>query len=294
MRIINNWPDTLQVYLKDHGQVTSADKLAGIKDIGGCYRLRYSNTSIIVKEMIEKQEYQFYTKAAKHLKETLLHIPKLLWASEEEGVYYVVIEDIPVPLPVERRQADSAVLEVLHKFHLEMWNMEPVIEGGYQPKWERPHNEELLKLYSDKNALQLEPILIEAQKQAQQLFLPHCWINADTNPTNWGLRKDGTVVLFDWERISSGSPAIDIAITMPGLGTPDNSLEALIAKRYLEKWTAAPIEFPFNEAELLQQVKLAKIWSAVEFMSEPPESVPKEALQTILAKLSEKLLQLEL
>lgn len=24
-------------------------------------------------------------------------------------------------------------------------------------------------------------------------------INADTNPTNWGVREDGTIVLFDWE-----------------------------------------------------------------------------------------------
>ena len=28
---------------------------------------------------------------------------------------------------------------------------------------------------------------------------------ADTNPINWGVKKDGSVVLFDWERISSGS-----------------------------------------------------------------------------------------
>ncbi len=294
MMQLKQWPEALQAYLRDYGEVTSVKKLAGIKDIGGCYRLDFTGTSLIVKEMTESQEYQFYTKAAKQLKETLLHIPKLLWDAKGATAYYIVIEDIPEPLPVERRQADSAVLAVLNKFHMEMWHRAPLIEGGYQPHWGTAMNDQLLKWYTDKEALQLEPILTEAQKQGQQLFIAHCWINADTNPTNWGLRRDGTVVLFDWERISCGSPAIDIAITMPGLGTPDNSLEALITKRYLEKWTAAQIEFPFSEDELLQQVKLAKIWSAVEFMNDPPEGVPREALQAILMKLAEKLLQLAL
>ena len=47
-------------------------------------------------------------------------------------------------------------------------------------------------------------------------------ISGDPNPTNWSVREDGTVVLFDWERVGYGTPALDLAITVPGLGTPDD------------------------------------------------------------------------
>lgn len=122
----------------------------------------------------------------------------------------------------------------------------------------------MLALYADKTVNQLQALLIKAQEDSQQLFKPYCWINADTNPTNWGVRKDGSVVLFDWERISCGSPAVDLSIIMPGLGTPDNSLELSIAKKYLKMWSNEGLDFPFSERKLLQQIKLAKIWSVVE------------------------------
>lgn len=292
---MRNWPKDLEDYLKyAFGEVSSIEKLAGIKDIGGCYRLKYINGSIIIKEMTEPQEYLFYTESLKFLKNTISHIPKLLWHYKEEGIYYIVIEDIPKPYHVKGRQGDPAVVEVLYKFHSETWNKEQAVKGSYRPRWDGSFNETLLSKYNDKDAMKLEPILAEVQRQSQKLFIPHCWINADTNPTNWGVRENGTVVLFDWERISCASPAIDLAITMPGLGTPDNSLEALITKIYLSKWRDSYIEFPLQEAELLKQINLAKIWSAVEFMSDPPERMVPKYLQEILTKLFEKLHQLKL
>ncbi|WP_026476318.1 aminoglycoside phosphotransferase family protein [Alkaliphilus transvaalensis] len=292
---MKRWPKNLKNYLQStYGEVAIIDKLAGIKDIGGCYRLKFSNNSIILKEMAEPQEYLFYTESTKFLKNTIPHIPKLLWHYEEGETYYILIEDIPTPLPPKSRQGDPAVVEVLYKLHSETWRKEEVFKGCYRPKWDISFNEALLSQYKEKDAVKLEPILLEAQRQSQELFLPHCWINGDTNPTNWGVREDGTVVLFDWERISCASPAIDLAITIPGLGTPNDSLETLITKRYLSKWRDSYIEFPLQELKLLKQIKLAKIWSAVEFMKDPPKRVDPKDLQDILAKLFDKLQRLEL
>jgi aminoglycoside phosphotransferase (APT) family kinase protein len=101
-----------------------------------------------------------------------------------------------------------------------------------------------------------------------------------------------SVVLFDWERISCGSPAIDLSIIMPGLGTPDNSLELSIAKKYLKMWSSAGLDFPISERKLLWQIKLAKIWSVVEFLDNTADTLVADAFQEILSGLAEKLYKL--
>jgi hypothetical protein len=214
------------------------------------------------------QEYLFYNKCAFFFKEFRKNIPSLYWSYKEENTYWIVMEDIACALPKERWQADEQVLRALFLFHTEGWGKSLPIENFYIPKWDHRQTESVLSLYSDKTGNQLQALLIKAQEDSQQLFKPYCWINADTNPTNWGVRKDGSVVLFDWERISCGSPAVDLSITMPGIGTPDNSLELSISKKFLKMWSHAGLDFPFSERELVQQIKLAKVWSVVEFLDE--------------------------
>lgn len=166
------------------------------------------------------------------------------------------------------------------------------IENFYMPKWDHRLTESVLALYPDKTGYQLQPLLIKAQEDSHQLFRPYCCINADTNPTNWGVRKDGSVALFDWERISCGSPVIDLSIIMPGLGTKDNSLELSIAKKYLIMWSKAGLYFPFSEWELFQQIKLAKVWSVVELLDNAADTLDVDILQDILTGLAEKLYEL--
>lgn len=209
--------------------------------------------------MTKPQEYLFYNKCSSLLKEFSKHIPSLYLSYKDEHKYWIVIEDIPYALSKERwHQTNEQVLRALFLFHTESWGKSLPIEDFYIPMWDHRLTESVLALYSDKTGNQLQPLLIKAQEDSQQLFKPYCWISADTNPTNWGVRKDGSVVLFDWERISCGSPALDLSIIMPRLGTPDNSLELSIAKKYLKMWSSAGLDFLISEWELLWQIKLAK------------------------------------
>ncbi len=61
--------------------------------------------------------------------------------------------------------------------------------------------------------------LEQPQREHAAISEPWCWISGDPNPRNWGLRADGTPVLFDWELFGPGTPATDLAIIVPGLGT---------------------------------------------------------------------------
>lgn len=79
---------------------------------------------------------------------------------------------------------------------------------------------------------------------------------------------------------------------MPGLGTPDNSLELLIAKKYLKMWSNAGLDFPFPEWKLLQQIKHAKVWSVIEFIDNNTDTLDIDPLQEILTGLAEKLYEL--
>lgn len=294
MKLLKQFPQSIQQFLiESYGEPLFIHKLNGIKAEGGCYRAGFSNQSIIVKQMTKPQEYLFYNKCSSLLKEFNKHIPSLYWSYKDENKYWIVVEDIPYALPKERwRKADEQVLRALFLFHTESWGKSLPIENFYIPKWDHRLTESVLALYSDKTGNQLQLLLIKTQEDSQQLFKPYCWISADTNPTNWGVRKDGSVVLFDWERISCGSPAIDLSIIMPGLGTPDNSLELSIAKKYLKMWSSAGLDFPISERKLLWQIKLAKIWSVVEFLDNTADTLVADAFQEILSGLAEKLYKL--
>ena len=291
MDLFKDFPKPIQEFIINlYGQPHIITKVNGIKAEGECYRLGFSKHSIIIKQMADPGEYLFYKKCSPLFKEFSINLPSLYWSYEEGGHYWVVIEDIPYALPKERWQrADDHVLRALFHLHRESWGKNLPIENPYTPSWDNHISERVLALYPDEEAKQLQALLYKAQEESKQLFKPYCWISGDSNPTNWGVREDGTVVLFDWERITYGSPAIDLAIIMSGLGSPDDSLELSISKKYIALWSSAGIDFPLTERDLFQQIKLAKIWSVVEFLANNADLLDFDTRQLILKGLGEKL-----
>ena len=91
------------------------------------------------------------------------------------------------------------------------------------------------------------------------LFEPRCLISGDPNPANWGLRDDGTLVLYDWERCTLGSPDIDLAITVPGLGSW--AAFERVAAVYSD---TVPQSDP---RQLAVDIARAKVWSVIEFLA---------------------------
>lgn len=278
------WPQAVAHYLQDNfGRAEAVETLTGIKAEGGCTRVRFPRASVVVKQA-DHREYAFYTRLAPGIPCLAEHIPRLLAASSDKG-FWLVLEDIPHLLPRERWQGDEQVLAVLARLHRGTWGRDLPLAEHYLPRWGGELALRMLEMYPGEKAREIKTALAEARQLSSGLFLPHCWISADTNPTNWGLRTDGTPVLFDWERISLGSPAIDLAITLPGLGSEDFSLERQIAKTYLALWK----ERPFREEELFQAILLAKLWSVLEFLAYSANLLPREQVDAFLTRLPQRL-----
>lgn len=218
-------------------------------------------------------------------------MPELYWAGRHDGLDWIAIEAVPTPLPRSRWEGDPGVMAVLVRLHgsqldlrqlggdrpersqLDMGQLDSSRpdwawgDGGlFHPDWTSEMTAVALSCVAAEHAGAVRSTLQRAMEQSQALFAPACWISGDPNPTNWGLRGDGSVVLFDWERFGRGTPAIDVAITIPGLPTGDGQAERLVAARYLEQWTLAHGEPLVPLDDFTRSVRLAKLWTIAEFL----------------------------
>lgn len=62
----------------------------------------------------------------------------------------------------------------------------------------------------------------------------------------------------------------------------------MIVKRYLSLWDKSEVKFPLNEKILLKQIKLTKIWSGVEFLSNSSEAIEPDMFNQISDELIRK------
>lgn len=172
----------------------------------------------------------------------------------------MVSEFIPQPFPSERWLADADVLGLLYRLH----HSQTVSVAGVQwftPVWDGVTTEEALSHFANDAAANLRLMLTALQEEAQPLFAPDHWISGDPNPMNWGLREDGGIVLFDWERFGFGTAPLDLAITIPGMG--DAQAFQATAAVYLASEEPSPAEI----SGLAKRIALAKVWNVVEFLS---------------------------
>lgn len=105
----------------------------------------------------------------------------------------------------------------------------------------------------------LDATLAVLQREAAPLFTARSVISGDPNPLNWGLSGDGELVLMDWERIGLGHPALDVAITMPGLPG-------------LAEFERPALAYRSNDGSEVsaRRLMLAKLWTVVELLASTP------------------------
>jgi hypothetical protein len=136
----------------------------------------------------------------------------------------------------------------------------------------------------DLDSVRLGPVLLGWQAKAQLLFRPIHPISADPNPANWGLRADGSAVLFDWERFTFGSPAIDVAIITTGLPSREKLHHS--ATKYLE---VNPNTLEQSLADFAEEVKIAKVWVTLEFIydfaTRPDTGIPESTMAWLRAEM---------
>lgn len=241
------------------GPIGAVERLGGMSG-GQVYRVHTSAGGVIVKGRARLVEVRCYRELAPKLRAAGVGMPELLWSGRSGADWWLALELIPRPLPPERRLADPAVLGTLRRLHTS--GLQPPLDApdAYRPAWPPSMSGAALSLLPRSEADAFAPILDELRRGYQRLFEPRCIISGDPNPLNWGLREDGTAVLFDWERIALGTPALDLAITVPGLGDP--AAFRRVAESYLQDTSSG-----HAQDELIRDIAAAKVWSLVEFLS---------------------------
>jgi len=264
MSIAAPWPASVTAALAGlAGAHTDVERLGGMSG-ATVWRARLPRHSFIVKASPRPTERRFYESVAATLRQHAIASPTLHQAVEEDGVHWLVLEDIASPLPRDRWLADPDLLATLRRLHAIEWSEAFELPDAFVPRWSGEMTGRALSCVPDAVATPMASLLRDFASASQHLFHPLAPISGDPNPSNWGIRPDGTLVLFDWERFSRGTPPLDLAITVPGLGDPADY--ALVAARYLAKPGAEP-GLPAAIEHLAREIGLAKVWTVVEFLN---------------------------
>lgn len=225
---------------------------------GAVVRLRGAGRSAVLKRSRSGVETFIYTVARERLEAAGVGLPRLYGAAEEDGWHWLLLEDIPNPLPRGRWLADGEVVGMLRRLH----RVDPaglLADDRYRPDWPPEMSERALALLPMVDGSALGAILASVRELVAPLLEPRVPISGDPNPANWGLREDGSLVLFDWERFTLGMPALDLAISVPGLG--DGNDYRAVAASYLGDAPDAAV------GDLACEIAAAKVWSVVEFLA---------------------------
>ena len=254
------WPDAVSGYLRSkYGVPALVEPLNGMSG-GSVWRVHVPNRTLVVKRPAHHREVFFYETVAPRLRARGVNLPELEWSAHFPDSSWVLTEDIAKPLPRFRWLADRQALAMLHTLHETLIEDAAGLPEYFRPQWSDAMTEKALSFLPTSAAKTLDTLLHRVQEASQPLFNPSGLISGDPNPANWGMREDGTLVLYDWERCGLGKPALDLGITIPWLG--NQGTFDLVAQTYLQKGAARAIR------ALSEEIAIAKVRSVVEFMAE--------------------------
>lgn len=262
--IEHDWPERLQAWFTATlGVPRTTERLAGMS-LNSVWRVRFDDASVIVKAGPSAHEAHFYERVASSLRLASIPIPDLYHSFHEPERHWLLIEDIPRPLPIpspDDWQPDDRIVTILARLHAATRARPPDLPAREPHRWRPEATSSALGFLQPDVATTLAPMLERLQRESESIDKPWCWISGDPKPRNWGLRADGTPVLFDWERFAPGVPAIDLAIVVPGLGTPTDY--ANVAAAYLD---ASEASLLWNIDSLARQIAVAKVATVVQLL----------------------------
>jgi len=269
-------PDTIQRAIETSlGSLTSVEPRGGMSG-DSVWRLRGDGQLAILKRSGSGVETYVYTELAGRLRAAGIGLPDLYASAERDGTYWLLLEDIPQPVSTDHLLTAPSIMKLLRRVHGIETTL-PLPDDRYRPAWPNEMTRQALTLLSPEDPTAVAALLEDVRARCLPLFAPTALITGDPNITNWGLRDDGSVVLFDWERITLGNPAIDLAILVPGFG--DRDVYRRLAASYLSGSSEVATE------TLAHQIAVAKVWSVVEFLAACArgEIVPTFDLDTLLS-----------
>jgi hypothetical protein len=267
---MSGWPVPLLAHLSQYGELRGFETLHG-KSGAGVYRLDYFPKSVIVKASRSLVESRFYADAAPILRQQDIPIPQCEFAVRQADLSWLVLEVIPQRLPIQLGQVDSRCVAILARLHtLEAAHL----PAPFRASWDDALTRAALPALGDTTAPWLEAFLADAQAQTRAIFRQECSVSGDPNLANWGQRDDGSLVLFDWERFGRATPALDLAICVPGLGSM--AVFQTVAEAYLQLRPT----YSLSLSALAREIALNKLWTMVEFLTlyTDPASPPDDTL----------------
>ncbi len=238
-------------------QPSAVEPLTGGQSLVRLHRLNYSWGVAVLKGPLQAREYAFYQDVAPRLEALGIAVPNVMGWGVAEGKYWVLREDFPALLPHVRWVGDVAVMATLRRLHALSTTFP--IPQPFIPQWQP-----LAAQYQSLVPAQTLDYLARLAERHHDLFASRCVIAGDANATNWGVRADGNVVLFDWDRVGYGVPAHDVAVTVPGLGWP--TLFRQVAAAYL---TADSHADDTTIDTLAHDIAIAKALVIVEYINTP-------------------------
>lgn len=258
---LEQWPETLRSQIDAmFGPPAAIEPLHGLSG-ASVWRVAFSGQRMIIKRTRSQREADVYRLLAPLLVAQGVATPALFWSNRNRDTHWLLLEEIPQPLPRSRWLADRELLGVLYRLHQSAL---PRVIEPFRPAWTDDMTAHVLDLLPA-SAAYLKAELTRFQMLSQPLFRVERWISGDPNPANWAVRADDTIVLFDWERLGLGAPALDLAITVPGLGQAADF--QAVAARYLEHDPAQAETGKQAIEDLAREIAIAKTWNVVEFLS---------------------------
>jgi hypothetical protein len=258
------WPEPVIAYLRGaHGEPSSIERLGGMS-VASVHRVRFADTSVIVKSSPRPAESLFYERIAPQLREAAVPIPTQDWVGHVGGGHWLVLEDIPAPfvaLPPDRWQPDPRVVAVLTRLHRTTRDIALDFPESPPHHWTDHATQAALACFPADVAGTLAPLLQAYQSEAARLVDGWCWISGDASPPNWGVRTDGSLALFDWELFRPGVPASDLAPAVPGLPMPEHF--GRMAAAYVAEWQRKGDTLPWSPDELARDIAVAKVATVV-------------------------------
>jgi hypothetical protein len=240
-------------FARDGSHRDIEDTILSYRNIEGTI-LPHRRTAIL-KVSDRAAESYFYRRVAPQLQQQRVAIPRLEYAVNVAGRSWLVLEDIAELYQCGLHFADPALVEMLYRLHTAKLDLPPRPDF-YRPVWTPELNRLATALLPDGE--NLLPALDDLAARSGYLFAPVCPVSGDPNLTNWGVRPDGTLVLYDWERFTYATPALDLGIVMPGLS--HFKVIEPVARLYAA-------HSGDNVADLSRDMLIVKIWSVVEYLA---------------------------
>ncbi|HBL4903956.1 TPA: phosphotransferase [Enterobacter hormaechei] len=206
------------------------------------------NHIVIEKWPVSDVEWAFYLYAATELNQAGIATPTLF--SADAALRQLKLEYIPYKVD-QTAVANDYAIAMLGRLHRYPANSEWLY---HTHTWTETALENALMLLAlpELNVRQLRRF----QQNSNALFACQSLVSGDSNAGNWGRRENGNLVLFDWERFGKGSPAIDLAPLIRGMGTKQEFID--LAERYCQ------LSSHQNIRELAREIAVVKAWIVTE------------------------------